>query len=140
MASKELHCLGRDEKVRKQLSEKDLLEADEENGVFVVHGTSGTDHKVDFWHSNGKPSCTCHDWVANNLPCKHFFLVFILKCDWGWNSLPVEYLKSAYLTCDTSALEKCQIQPTPVNNPEISPYHEVMEELATRKGTLLYCS
>ena len=29
-----LHCLGREEKARRQLSEKDLLKADKENGVF----------------------------------------------------------------------------------------------------------
>ena len=124
-----LHCLGREEKARRQLSEKDLLEADEENGVFLVRGTLGTNYKVDFGSLSHKPSCTCHDWITNNLPCKHFFLVFTLKCNWGWNSLPIEYLNGAYLTCDTSALEEYQMQLVPSGDSEISPYHEFTQEI-----------
>lgn len=124
-----LHCLGREEKARRQLSKKDLLETDEEKGVFLVRGTSGTNHKVDFGCLNHEPRCTCQDWVSNLLPCKQFFVVLTLKCNWGWNSLPIEYLTSAYLSCDTSALEEYQMQPNPSSDSEISSYHDFTQEL-----------
>ena len=88
----------------------------------MVRGTLGTNYKVYFGSSSHKPSCTCHDWITNNLPYKHFFLVFTLKCNWGWNLLPIEYLNGAYLMCDTSALEEYQMQPVPSGDSEISPY------------------
>ena len=111
-----LHCLGREEKARKQLSEKDILQSDEENGKFVIQGNSGSTYTVDFGRKTSTPSCTCQDWVAHNLPCKHFFLVFISKCGWGWNSLPSSFLEGPFLSCDNAALEKSQVLPAMMND------------------------
>lgn len=47
-----------------------------------------------------KPSCTCGDFLRHNLPCKHFFAVFLCQPEWGWNRLPSQYLSSPELTLD----------------------------------------
>ena len=54
--------------------------------------------------TTGDPACTCPDWVQWHIPCKHFFCIFHLVEDWGWNSLPDTYTKSAYLCSDSKAL------------------------------------
>lgn len=105
-----LHCLGREEKARKQFSEEDILQSNEQDGVFLIKGNSGNTYTVDFGKKTSKPSCTCQDWNAHNLPCKHFFLVFISKCDWGWNSLPTSFLEGPFLNCDIEALESSHMQ------------------------------
>lgn len=69
-----LHCLGREEKARKQLTEKDILQSDEQNGIFLIQGNSGSTYTVDFGKKTCIPSCTCQDWIEHNLPCKHFSL------------------------------------------------------------------
>ena len=43
-----MHCLTREEKARKKLSEDDILEADEDEGIFSVRGKSGNTHRVSF--------------------------------------------------------------------------------------------
>jgi hypothetical protein len=98
-----IHCLEREERARKTLSPADITDVDSENGIFSVRGKSYI-HTVDFGSKTGKPSCTCQDWARNNIPCKHFFLVFINKGGWGWSSLPQGYLKGPYLCCDGVSL------------------------------------
>lgn len=98
-----IHCLEREERARKTLSPEDIVDMDSENGIFSVRGKSGHIHTVDF---GSKPSCTCQDWARNNIPCKHFFLVFINKGGWGWSSLPQGYLNGPYLCCDGVSLAK----------------------------------
>lgn len=39
-----------------------------------------------------------------NIPCKHFFAIFRLVDNWGWESLPDVYQRSPYLCDDSSAL------------------------------------
>ena len=68
-----LHCLGCEEKARKVLSSKNILKSDKEKGIFLVCGESGCTYTIDFGKESGKPSCTCQDWMTNNIPCKHFF-------------------------------------------------------------------
>ena len=104
-----LHCLAREEKARKTFSPNDITDTDNENGIFLVHGKSGYTHTVDFGSQTGKPSCTCQDWTRNNIPCKHFFLIFMTKGGWGWSSLPQSYLKSPYLSCDSVNLVNSQV-------------------------------
>ena len=99
-----IHCLEREEKARKTLSPEDITDTDSDNGIFSVRGKSGYTHTVDFGSQTGRPSCTCQDWARNNIPCKHFFLVFINKGAWGWSSLPQSYLKNPYLSCDGVSL------------------------------------
>lgn len=109
-----IHCLAREEKARKTFSEDDICESDEDMGIFIINGKSGAKHTVSFGKESGKPNCTCQDWIRHNVPCKHFFLIFITKIKWGWNSLPQSYLQGPYLSCDNSALES--IQGPTVNN------------------------
>ena len=98
-----IHCLEREEKARKTLSPEDITNTDSDNGIFSVRGKSGYTHTVDFGSQTGRPSCTCQDWARNNIPCKHFFLVFTKRA-WGWSSLPQSYLKNPYLCCDGVSL------------------------------------
>ena len=101
-----IHCLEREQRARKTLSPEDIISVDSERGIFSVRGKSGYTHTVDFGTETEKPSCTCQDWAKNNLPCKHFFLVFTNICGWGWSSLPQSYLNSPYLCCDGVSLIK----------------------------------
>ena len=126
-----LHCLARDEKARKTLSPSDVTGTDIENGVFLVIGKSGTTHTVNFGRQTGKPSCTCKDWIRNNFPCKHFFLVFITKGEWGWNSLPQTYLESPYLTRDDDSSQipaENNLQQHPENTIDSFPDHDNLQE------------
>lgn len=100
-----IHCLTREEKARKTLVPGDITDIDTINGIFSVHGKSGYTHTMDFGTQTKKPSCTCQDWIRYNIPCKHFFIVCMTKGEWGWNSLPQDYLKNPYLCCDASLLE-----------------------------------
>ena len=112
-----IHCLEREERARKTLSPEDIMDVDTENGIFSVPGKSGYIHTLDFGIKSGKPSCTCQDWARNNIPCKHFFIVFINKGGWGWSSLPQSYLESPYLCCDGVNLQ----EPTSSSSPESQP-------------------
>ena len=42
---------------------------------------------------NTTPSCTCRDWMAWRIPCKHFFAVFQYYPSWNWERLPESYKK-----------------------------------------------
>ena len=112
-----IHCLEREEKVRKTLSREDITDTDIENGIFSVRGKSGYTHTVDFGRQRGKPTCTCQDWSRNNIPCKHFFLVFIHKGGWGWSSLPQSYLNNPYLSSDGVSIADFQ-DPTSQSRPD----------------------
>ena len=101
-----IHCLVREEKALKKFSPEDITSADKETGIFSVRGKSGYIHTVDFGTQTGKPNCTCQDWAKNNLPCKHFFLIFITTDEWGWSSLPRSYLNGPYLCRDGVSLNK----------------------------------
>ena len=93
-----LHCLHRKSKSLKY-SDSDVKEVDIVRGIFEVKGKI-KDHTIDF----SVPSCTCKDWIAYHIPCKHFFAIFNLKESWNWDRLPQSYLESAYLKMDTDAI------------------------------------
>ena len=138
-----LHCLGREEKARKQFSEKDILESDEQDGVFLIQGNSGT-YTVDFGKKTSVPSCTCQDWIAHNIPCKHFFLVFISKCNWGWNSLPQSFLEGPFLNCDIKALENSHVQTEkledlPTNSSTDCDFETITDELPAKVRSKCNC-
>lgn len=99
-----IHCLDRRSNSKK-FSDEDILQADLTNGVFDLQSSSKV-HTIDFGFANGKPSCTCADWVKWNIPCKHFFAIFRLVEGWGWESLPDVYKRSPYLCDDSSALHE----------------------------------
>ena len=122
-----LHCLAREEKARKTLSPNHVSYTDSENGLFRVCGKSGYTHTIDFGKQTGKPSCTCQDWIKNNIPCKHFFLIFQTKEGWGWSSLPQSYLKSPYLCCDNMVLTNSRL-PT-VSDPQHSLFESSLDLL-----------
>jgi len=100
-----VHCPKKEEKARNTLSEKDIIEADQQNVNFVIKGKSGCIHKVNSGKESGMPSCTCQDWMRHTVPCKHFFLIFITQPQWSWNSLPSQCLQQPNRTCDTNALK-----------------------------------
>jgi len=87
--------------------EGDVHLINDDEGIFTVTSSSGEDHKVSFVSNPGNttPSCTCRDWVAWHIPCKHFFAVFRFYPSWNWERLPESYKKSAYLSTDTGALD-----------------------------------
>lgn len=98
-----LHCLGR--KQRSQaFSESDITIMDASSGVFEVKSHSGKVHTVKFSDQLSQPSCTCKDWTRYHVPCKHFFAIFRFIPLWQWNSLPISYLQSEYLSQDTAVL------------------------------------
>ena len=94
------HYLARCTKSLKY-TDSDVTLLDIAEGKFQVTGCGGKVHIVNF----GGPSCTCRDWVEWNLPCKHFFCIFRLCPQWGWDSLPSSYTSSAYLSTDQAALD-----------------------------------
>ena len=93
-----LHCLHRKSKSLKYTS-SDVNEVDAGSGIFEVKGKS-QNHTVDF----SVPSCTCKDWIAHHIPCKHFFVIFNMKEGWDWDKLPARYLHSAHLNIDSDAI------------------------------------
>ena len=93
-----LHCLSRMNKA-KFLQAQAVL-TDTMQDIFEITKSSGGKHIVNF----SEPQCSCKDWKQLKLPCKHFFAVFHHYSEWGWDRLPVNYLSSEYLTCDTDAL------------------------------------
>ena len=96
-----LHCLHRQASSNK-FAEIDVKDTDTD-GMFHVQGKNKT-HVVDFGVVSGEPTCTCKDWLAHQIPCKHFFGVFRLRPEWGWEKLPHSYLQSPYLTLDDKAI------------------------------------
>lgn len=135
-----LHCLERKTKALKY-SVSDTSVIDLQSGKFTLKGSKSENHKVDFGIENAEhmPSCTCPDWTQWQLPCKHFFAIFNLYPQWGWNQLPAEYLKSAYLSMDTNALDsnfcdQSQVEPMPVDSQiPAAEQHNVVDELPTEK-------
>ena len=99
------HCMERRLKARK-FSAEDVCDIDVNNGKFHVKSSSGKNYEVDFGVQSEWPSCDCQDWVRFHIPCKHFFAVFFKRERWQWNSLPSNYLLSAYLSQDSEALVK----------------------------------
>ena len=95
-----IHCLDRMSKVNRY-TVQDCTE-----GVFEVLKDTGKKHTVNFGMTteNNMPSCTCMDWQRHQIPCKHFFSVFVNRPNWQWESLPTTYLQGPYLSMDTMAL------------------------------------
>lgn len=101
-------------------SEDDITTVDATNGVFMVKSQSGKIHTIDFGKESTQPQCSCKDWTRHHIPCKHFFTIFCYKPQWQWDSLPLSYLQSEYLSQDVShlptSLADCSmmdVQPTP---------------------------
>jgi len=84
---------------RKKYTEDDILTKDATTGKFTIQG-SGRVHTIDFGVCIGEPSCTCLDSLQWHIPCKYFFSILRLVEGWGWNALPDQYKKSAYLCAD----------------------------------------
>ena len=97
-----IHCLDRKSSSRKY-TEEDILTRDVLSGHFTFKGSKQV-HTLDFGLATRKPSCTCPDWLQWQIPCKHFFGIFRLVEDWGWDALPEAYRKMPYLCTDHSAL------------------------------------
>ncbi len=82
----------------------------EELGTFSVKSAERNDvqYEVSFVspHDNSIPSCACMDWKRNYLPCKHMLAVMQMDNAWGWESLPLEYRESPYISLDVDILFK----------------------------------
>ena len=91
-----LHCLHRLASSNK-FTHSDVTQAAPNGGKFTVKSKKGS-HTVEFKEQSGEPKCTCKDWLAYHLPCKHFFAVFRHFSEWGWEKLPDSYLTSPYLS------------------------------------------
>ena len=97
-----LHCLHRQASGNKFTSSMVKTSG---SGKFEVQGNKKT-HVVDFGLLAGEPSCTCKDWVKYHIPCKHFFGVFRLFPQWGWEALSQSYQQSPYLNLDDQAISE----------------------------------
>ena len=102
-----VHCLERKSKALKYTKE-DVKPLDNDNGIFTVKGSKDKVHTVSFGANaeDKMPSCTCTDWQQWHIPCKHFFAVFNTQDGWTWNKFHPEYLKSPYLSADSSSLHE----------------------------------
>ena len=100
-----LHCLDRKGSSNKFTSE-DITDIDTKEGVFSVCSPKGRIYTVNFGINSDDrmPSCTCVDWRTHHIPCKHFFAIFQHRSPWSWDSLPKQYLESAYISTDSAAL------------------------------------
>ena len=102
-----VHCIERKSKALKYTKE-DVTVLDSEEGIFTVKGSKDKVHvhTVSFGVNaeDGMPSCTCADWQQWHIPCKHFFAVFNTQEGWTWNRLHPSYLKSPYLSTDSTSL------------------------------------
>ena len=105
-----LHCLDRKGSSNKFTSE-DIEDVDDQQGVFTVCSSKGKVYTVNFGANSedGMPNCTCVDWRTHHIPCKHFFTVFQHRDLWSWNSLPKQYLESAYISTDNAALSAIDV-------------------------------
>ena len=74
-----------------KFTHSDVTQAAPNSGKFTVKSNKGS-HTVEFKGQSGEPTCTCKDWLAYHLPCKHFFAVFRHFSEWGWEKLPDSYL------------------------------------------------
>lgn len=93
-----LHCLERKTKANRY-DDDDIISTDED-GIFRIRKGDDFKYTINFL----QPSCTCKDWIRWQIPCKHFFAVFRLKKEWGWNALPTIYRESPYLQSDSDAI------------------------------------
>lgn len=97
-----IHCLERQARAKKY--DETNVRCNPQNGTFTILKQSKGSHTVNFGVDSSEPTCTCKDWKKWKIPCKHFFAVFNVKPEWGWNALPLSYLQSAYLSCDTDTV------------------------------------
>ena len=84
---------------------------DDSIGAFLVPSEMGKhNYRVYFKapQDNDIPSCECLDWQRNYLPCKHLLgIIQDKKYDtWGWETLPIAYRESPFLSLDMDILCK----------------------------------
>ena len=84
---------------------------DDSIGAFLVPSETGKhNYRVYFKapQDNDIPSCECLDWQRNYLPCKHLLAIIQDKKydTWGWETLPIAYTESPFLSLDIDILFK----------------------------------
>ena len=100
------HSLQRIKNCEKEkYTNTDIQRIENAMGMFSVKCKSGQTVTVNFGVDSGSPSCTCQDWVAHHLPCKHFYAIFQLIPGWNWDKLPKEYVNSPRLSYDKDILQ-----------------------------------
>ena len=103
------HSLQRIKNCEKEkYAESDIQTVDGIDGIFSVRSKSGRLSTVNFGTKSGTPSCTCEDWIAHHLPCKHFYAIFQAKNGWNWDSLPEAYVNSSRLSYDKDVLQSSE--------------------------------
>ena len=111
-----LHCLHRQASSNKFAS-SDVVQTNPNLPKFEVKGAKGT-HIVDFGIGSGEPACSCKDWIAHHVPCKHFFAVFNHYPEWGWDKLPSSYKNSPYLSLDNVTISNYIASETTCSPPD----------------------
>lgn len=96
-----IHCLERKSNCKKY-NKEDIAIQDAKNGVFTVKGSSENSYTVNFGTTTNKPSCSCLDWIKWQIPCKHFFAVFMLIPGWNWDALPASYRNNPTISVSAS--------------------------------------
>jgi len=121
-----LHCLHRKASSNK-ITDTMIKATCIHKGKFEVLGKNKV-HTVDFGISSSVPSCTCKDWKAYRIPCKHFFAVFNWFPEWGWEKLPISYQNSPYLCLDDDAITTYLQQHNDEESPPLTPgKHELAD-------------
>ena len=54
-----------------------------------------------------EPSCQCESWRRTHFPWKHFFAVFKFFEEWDFNTLPLSYRNSVFITLDNGDVTNC---------------------------------
>jgi len=90
---------------------KSITLVDDSIGAFLVPSEMGKhNYRVYFKapQDNDIPSCECLDWQRNYLPCKHLLAIIQDKKydTWGWETLPIAYRESPFLSLDIDILFK----------------------------------
>ena len=49
------------------------LMLNQQNGIFIIKGSSENIYTVNFGGSSGEPSCSCFDWTKWNIPLQALF-------------------------------------------------------------------
>eukprot|EP00794_Sanderia_malayensis_P017245 gene17245-18965_t len=114
-----LHCLEK-LSLAARISSNHITVESNSDSFIKVHSDRSI-YKVAFNH-NGMPSCECHNWKENFLPCKHMFAVIIHCKEYSWESFPVEYRDSAYFTLDPN----CSLRSSMVSEVEPTNGTEVL--------------
>ncbi len=127
-----VHCLERKSSSRKY-TEEDIQTEDTTQGIFTLQG-NGKVHTINFGCASGIPTCTCLDWQKWHIPCKHFFCIFRIRKEWGWEALPETYKQSTHLSTHSSDIsEQINLALTTTENEASSETETIVTDIDDNK-------